>query len=109
MAFLSVYMLAWSVLTLAFPEVFSNVYARFYGAVSAVASVALLVISLMDFAQARGVLAEKLEANAIQIQGIMRALERELEKPRPSGDVVEKLAKSYVESILDTKVRLLHP
>jgi len=105
-AFLSVYVLAWAIFALGYPEVFDSNHARFYSAVSAIASVALLALSLMDFALGRGVKAERLEQNALEITVIMRALERELDLPTPGRKVLEGLARQYEE--LNAKTQTNH-
>lgn len=96
-AFLSIYLLGLTIASLAYPEVFTSIHARFYSALGAVASAALLVISLMDFGFSRALAAERLEQNALEVSSIMRAMERELASSEPSLTELKRLAESYEE------------
>jgi SMODS and SLOG-associating 2TM effector domain family 5 len=103
-AFLSVYLLAWSIFSMAFPEVITTKHATFYAAISAVASVALLVVSLLDYAFRRPVQAEKLQQNALQISVCMRELERELAETNPNVVTLAEIAATYERHISETQV-----
>lgn len=94
-AFLSIYILGLSIIALAYPEIFTSTHARFYTAVGALASAALLVISLMDFGFSRAVAAERLEQNALEVSSIMRAMERELASSQPMTSELKRLAETY--------------
>ena len=103
-AFLSTYLLCWSIILLAYPEAFSSKHAAFYTAISATASVALLVVSLMDYAFGRSVKAEKLQQNALSISICMRDLERQLASSEPDVAIMEKIAGEYERHISETQV-----
>ncbi|MET4329259.1 hypothetical protein ABIB80_005098 [Bradyrhizobium sp. i1.15.2] len=103
-AFLSVYLLAWSIFSMAFPEIITTKHASFYSAISAIASVALLVVSLMDYAFSRSVQAEKFQQNALQISVCMRELERELATAKPNVAKLAKIAATYERHISETQV-----
>jgi hypothetical protein len=103
-AFLSIYLLCWSIILLAYPEAYISKHAAFYNAVSATASVALLVVSLMDYAFGRSVKAEKLHQNALSISICMRDLERQLASSSPDVAVMEKIASEYERHISETQV-----
>lgn len=94
-AFLSIYMIAWSVASLAFPEFFASTRGRILNVVSIVSSVALLAITLMEFAFGRSVKAQILQQNALSISVIMRELEMELAAAPPNVDKLKELALSY--------------
>lgn len=103
-ACLSTYLLFWSIILLAYPEVFNSKHAAFYTAISATASVALLVVTLMDYAFGRSVKAEKLQQNALSISICMRDLERQLASSSPNVAVMEKIAAEYERHISETQV-----
>ena len=103
-AFLSIYMLSWSIISLTYPEIFTSSHSRFYNAISAIAAVSLLVISLMDYSIGRSVSAEKLHANALRISKLMRSLERELNKETPDAVTMRQIAKEYEDEISDTQI-----
>jgi hypothetical protein len=103
-SFLSVFMLAWSVFLVAEPEIFSPDQVRFLGALSIVASVSVLVLTLLDLAYGRTVHAEKLQQNALKISVLMRRLERELCAPSPDIKIMDKIAEEYEIAIAETQV-----
>ena len=95
-AFLSAYLVSWSVILVSYPEVFNSKHAAFYTAISAIASISLLVISLMDYAFGRSVQAEKVHQNALSIPICMRELERELASKSPDVAAMQKIAIVHV-------------
>ena len=103
-AFLSAYLVSWSVILVSYPEVFNSKHAAFYTAISAIASISLLVISLMDYAFGRSVQAEKLHQNALSISICMRELERELASKSPDVAAMQKIAIEYERHISATQV-----
>lgn len=98
-ALLSVYLAAWALANSMFPEVFSSTQSRALSLVSVVASVALLVISLFDFAAGRSVYSEKMLQNAFSITSILREAERELAKIDPDYSRLAQLAAEYEASV----------
>lgn len=103
-AFLSIYMIAWSVASLAFPDFFSSTRGRILNIVSIVSSVALLAIMLMEFAFGRSVKAQILHQNALSISGLMRELEMELASASPNIDKLRDLALSYERLNVETQI-----
>lgn len=103
-AFLTIYMIAWSVSSLAFPEFFTSTRGRVLNVVSIVSSVALLTITLMEFAFGRAVKAQILHQNALSISGIMRDLEMELATAVPDVSRLKELASNYERLILETQI-----
>jgi hypothetical protein len=103
-ATLSIYMLAWSIAAISYPELFTAEHARFYSAIGAVSSVSLLAISLMDLSFARSARAEKFQLNALQISELMRHLERLLVEPTPSIDKMKVAAAKYELYIKQTAI-----
>ena len=103
-AFLSTYLLSWSIILLAYPEAFNSKHAAFYTAISATASIALLVVSLLDYAFGRPVKAEKLHQNALSISICMRDLERQLASNSPDVTIMEKIAIEYERHISETQI-----
>jgi SMODS and SLOG-associating 2TM effector domain family 5 len=103
-AFLSIYMIAWSVASLAFPDYFNSTRGRILNVVSIVSSVALLAITLMEFAFGRSVKAQILHQNALSISGIMRELEMELASASPNIDKLKELALSYERLNFETQI-----
>jgi SMODS and SLOG-associating 2TM effector domain family 5 len=103
-AFLSAYVLSWSIVLLSYSEAFSSKHASFYTALSAIASISLLVISLMDYAFGRSVQAEKLHQNALEISACMRELERQLAAETPDVGVMERIATDYERHISETQI-----
>ncbi|ANM16331.1 hypothetical protein AMK06_CH01401 [Rhizobium sp. N541] len=103
-AFLSIYMIAWSVASLAFPEFFNSTRGRIFNIVSIVSSVALLAITLMEFAFGRSVKAQILHQNALSISGLMRELEMELAAATPDVEKLKALASSYERLNFETQI-----
>jgi hypothetical protein len=103
-AFLSTYLIAWSIVLLAYPDAFSSRHAAFYNAMSAIASIAILAVSLMDYAFGRSVQAEKLHQNALSISKCMRELERQLASDSPNISAMEAIAIEYERNIAETQV-----
>ena len=103
-AFLSIYLVAWSIILIAYPNAFNSQHAAFYNAMSAVASIALLVVSLMDYAFDRSVQAEKLHQNALSISRCMRELERQLASQAPDMALMEAIAEEYERNIAESQV-----
>lgn len=103
-AFLSIYMIGWSVSSLAFPEFFNSTQGRVLNIVSIISSIALLAIMLMEFAFGRSVKAQILHQNALSISGIMRELEMELAAPSPNVGKLKELALSYERLNFETQI-----
>lgn len=103
-AFLSTYLIGWSIVLLAYPDAFGSKNAAFYNAMSAIASIALLAVSLMDYAFGRSVQAEKLHQNALSISKCMRELERQLASCAPNLSAMEAIAIEYERNIAETQV-----
>jgi len=103
-SFLSIYLIGWSVASASYPDVITSAHARFFNAVSVVASVGLLALSIFDFALSRSVTSEKLNRNALEISQIMRELERHLERPSPDFGELERIAAEYERMIIANEV-----
>jgi hypothetical protein len=103
-ALLSVYLIGLSVVLLAAPESIGSEGAKFFSILSIVASIWILVISLFDYALGRGVLAHRLQQNAIRITLIAREMERELEKVSPDFEQLRLLAARYEQEVAETQV-----
>jgi hypothetical protein len=103
-AFLSIYLLGWSVLSLSYPEWLTPDHSRFYTVVSVVSAAAILAITLMDQSFQRALKAEKFQANALQVSLLMRELERELVEPQPDFTRMSELASRYENYILQTAI-----
>lgn len=103
-AAMALYILGWSVLTLAYPDIFDASESRFYAVVSAVASICLLVVSIFDFAMERSVRADRLHRNALTITTLMRTLERELASSTPDIQRMAQLAREYEAAVSETYV-----
>lgn len=101
---LTVFILSWSVFLVADPAAFSSADVRFFGALSIVSAVAVLVLTLLDYALGRTVRAEKLQQNALAISILMRALERELCTPAPDVSVMRSLAERYEEAVAEIQL-----
>lgn len=101
---LTVFILSWSVFLVADPEAFSTPDVRFFGALSIISSVAVLTLTLLDYALGRIIRAERLQQNALQISLIMRALERELCSDAPDIAAMRRLAVDYETSIAETQL-----
>jgi hypothetical protein len=104
LSILSIFLVAVSVVSLASPEVLRADGAKFFGALSVVASVWILVITLFDYALGRSLMALRLHQNAIRIQKRLRAMEREIEKAAPDMDILRKFASEYEDDIAETEV-----
>jgi hypothetical protein len=102
--FLAVYLLSWSIISLSYPDIFEVSHARFFNAISAIASVSLLVLSLMDFAFARGVRAEKLQQSALSISRLVRELERQLASAEPDVGLMRSTAAEYERQLAETQI-----
>ncbi len=101
---LTVFILSWSTFLVADPEAFSSAGVRFFAALSIISSVAVLTLTLLDFALVRTVRAEKLQQNALKISIIMRALERELCSAAPDTAKMERLAVEYEMAVTETQL-----
>jgi hypothetical protein len=104
LAFLSVFLIAVSVFSLAIPNALGSFGGKYFGTLSAVASIAILVITLSDNSLERGILAHRLQQNALRISKVMRKMERELEKITPDINTLESLACEYEDGVADTEV-----
>lgn len=98
-AALSVYLAGWSMAASFLPELFSPFQSSALSFLSVIASVALLVISLFDFAAGRSVYSEKMLQNAFAITVLLREAERELAKDLPDYVRLADLASEY-ESVV---------
>lgn len=97
-------LLIWvSVILLAYPNI-DEAITRKLGIVSTMASVAILGITLFEYALGRGLLAAKLHDSALRTTVFMRKLERELAKPNPSPAVLEQAAEEYEQENVLTNV-----
>jgi len=103
-ALLSVYLLGCSIWLIAMPGSFSPEAVRFFGALSVVASIAILVLSLLDYALGRAVRAEKLQQNALRISVLLRRLERELCSEAPDIALIRDIAAKYEDELFETQV-----
>jgi hypothetical protein len=103
-AFLSIYILGWSVVALSYPEIFNSTHARFYNAISVVCSASSLVITLMDFGFNRTLKAEKLHQNALCVSLLMGNLQRELASASPDERMLRKIAEDYERAMSDTQI-----
>lgn len=103
-AALSIFVLSWSVVLVSKPEAFSPGTVRFFGGLSIIASISILVLSLLDYAFGRALRAEKLQQNALRISLQMRELERELCRKRPDLDRMRKLAGEYEIAVAETGI-----
>ncbi len=99
LAMLSIFLIGLSVVLLAAPDVLGSKGSKYFGTLSIVASVWILVITLFDYALGRGILAHQLHQNAIRITLVVREMERELAKPNPDMDKIRLLAEKYELSI----------
>jgi conflict system pore-forming effector with SLATT domain len=104
LAALSTFLIAVSVISLAAPDLVGSSGGKFFGALSVIASVWILVITLFDYALGRGVLAHRLHQNAIRITKLAREMERELKKSSPDMDLMRLLAKRYEDENVETGV-----
>lgn len=104
LAVLSIFLIAVSVVSLVAPDAVGTSGAKYFGALSVVASVWILVITLFDYALGRGVLAHRLHQNAIKITKLARAIERELAKDSPDMTTLRQLAEKYEDENAETEV-----
>ncbi|WP_285019663.1 SLATT domain-containing protein [Novosphingobium sp. fls2-241-R2A-195] len=104
LSILSIFLIAISVISLVSSDAFGSDGAKFFGALSVIASVWILVITLFDYALSRSVLALRLHQNAIRINQRMRAMEREVAKPMPDMEALRNWATDYENDIADTEV-----
>lgn len=97
-------LLIWvSVIFLAYPGI-DETLTRKLGVVSTMSSVAILAITLFEYALGRGLLAAKLHDSSLRATAIMRKLERELASPQPSLEVLETTAEEYEQENILTNV-----
>lgn len=104
LAILSIFLIGVSVVSLVSPDTMGSSGAKFFGALSVVASVWILVITLFDYALGRGLLAYRLHQNAIKITKIARAIERELAQPSPNMQLIREMAERYEDENAETEV-----
>ena len=104
LSILSIFLIAVSVISLAAPDVVGSNGAKFFGALSVIASVWILVITLFDYALGRSVLALRLHQNAIRINQRLREMEREIAKSEPDLVLLRSLAADYEKDIAETEV-----
>lgn len=103
-ALLSVFVLAWSVWLVATPTALPAGDVQILGALSIIASVAILVLTLLDYTQGRTLRADKLQQNALRISMLMRSLERELCSPTCDVGKIRDIAQQYEQSISETQI-----
>jgi hypothetical protein len=101
---LTLYLIGWSIASLTYPDILTANHGRFFNLVSTLASVALLVLSIMDYALERAQKAEKLQQNALHISTLMRKMERELASPTPDIDNLKGIASAYEEAVTKTHI-----
>ena len=104
LAILSIFLIGVSVVSLVAPDARGTLEAKFFGVLSVVASVWILVITLFDYALGRSLHAYRLHQNAIRIMKLARAMERELANPSPDMASVRQLARRYEKEITKTEV-----
>ncbi|MBB4231023.1 SLATT domain-containing protein [Rhizobium mongolense] len=92
-----------SVIFLAYPNIDETI-TRKLGIVSTMSSVAILAITLFEYALGRGLLAAKLHDSALRATALMRKLERELASPQPSLDILANAAEEYEQENILTNV-----
>lgn len=101
---LAILLVCVSVILLTSPDNVDPNFNRQIGIVSTISSVAILAITLFEYALGRGLLAATLHESSLRVTAIMRKLERELAKPEPSLERLEKWAIDYEEENIFTKV-----
>tara|TARA_R110002049_G_scaffold221114_2_gene392593 strand:+ start:180 stop:881 length:702 start_codon:yes stop_codon:yes gene_type:complete len=101
---LSINIILLSMLLMVWGDKFSGEKVKIFGIILSMASIAVLVISIFEYAIGRGVLADKLHGNALSITKIMRTLERELKRETPNSAVLEDCAAKYEEINIETRV-----
>lgn len=104
LALLSIFLISVAISLLSAPDSIDAGAARFLGALSIVASVWILAITLFDYAFGRGLLAYRLHRNALRITRIMRSLERELARETPDMSTVRAIAEEYETEISEAEV-----
>ena len=104
LAMLSIFLIGVAVALLAVPDVLDSEATKFFGALSIVASVWILAITLYDYALGRGLLAYRLHRNALKITKIMRSLERELACEHPNKEALRRIAEEYESEIFEAEV-----
>lgn len=100
---LAVLLIGVSVFLLAYPSI-DEENARRLGLISTMSSVAILAITLFEYALGRGLLAAKLHDSALRATALMRELERELVGPEPSLEVLALAAEEYEQENILTNV-----
>jgi hypothetical protein len=100
---LAVLLIGVSVYLLAYPGIDED-NARRLGLISTMSSVAILAITLFEYAIGRGLLASKLHDSALRATALMRELERELAGPEPSLKVLARAAEEYEQENILTNV-----
>lgn len=103
-AILTIYLSGWSIATAVFPESFNTHQNKIIDFTSIIASVALLCLSLLDYALSRGVFAEKMLHSAFQITSILREMERLLEAKNPDCNKLSELAAKYEDCLSATGI-----
>lgn len=97
-------LLIWvSVLLLTYPDVSKELSTKL-GIVSTMSSVAILAITLFEYALGRGLLASKLHDSSLRATALMRKLERELASPQPSLEALALTAEEYEQENILTNV-----
>lgn len=97
-------LLIWvSVLLLTYPNIDKTLSTKL-GLVSTMSSVAILAITLFEYALGRGLLAAKLHDSSLRATSLMRKLERELASPQPSLEVLAATADEYEQENILTNV-----
>jgi hypothetical protein len=100
---LAVLLIGVSMYLLAYPGI-DEENARSLGLISTMSSVAILAITLFEYALGRGLLASKLHDSALRATALMRELERELAAPEPSLKVLALAAEEYEQENILTNV-----
>jgi hypothetical protein len=101
---LAILLVCVSIILLTSPDNVDPNFNRQIGIVSTISSVAILAITLFEYALGRGLLAATLHDSSLRVTAIMRKLERELAKPAPSIERLEKWAVQYEEENIYTNV-----
>lgn len=101
---LTIFLIGMAVALLAGPSTVSEDTTKSIGVLSTVASVAVLALTLFDYAFGRGLLASKLHDSSLRVTELMRYMERELAKENPSIEALERLAEQYEKENISTNV-----
>lgn len=101
---LTIFLIGMSVTLLAAPNAVSGETTTSIGVLSTVASVAVLALTLFDYAFGRGLLAAKLHDSSLRVTELMRCMERELARDNPSIETLERLAEQYEKENISTNV-----